>query len=164
MGSHDSWYSEAGGSIGQRGQLLEQAKTIYTLAMYHQLSSCKADSMLNARLTAGCPAVLQNVACAVPLGHSNQLASCCCAGQQPPTSLRSRVMSGRLCTIMVALCQPEGSYQRRSKILSSMFLKVIMVNLCLCHLHHYYQVPILLGILLECSLESATSAECPNLR
>ena len=64
---------------------------------------------------------------------------------------------------MVALCQPEGSYQRRSKILSDMFLKVIMVHFCLCHLHHYYQVPILLS-LLECYLESVTAAECPNLR
>ena len=40
-------------------------------------------------------------------------------------SLRSRVMSGRLCTITAALCQPEESYQRRSRTLSNMFLMVM---------------------------------------
>ena len=45
-----------------------------TLAMHHQLGSCEADSMQNARPTARCPAILQKVACAVPLGHSSHFA------------------------------------------------------------------------------------------
>ena len=105
-----------------------------TLAVHCQLGSFKADSMLSAWPVAACLAILQKLACTVSHSGGAQvsLLLCCYAGRQPPTSLRSRVMSGRLCTIMVALCQPEGFFQRRSRTLSDMCLKVMLHTNFVC--------------------------------